>query len=84
MPDVELHRRQAGGQWVSISGQREALKARFSGPCSWMMDARATALGRSESMLRRPLDRYFVTRSWLEDAWGSPVLVRYDGRILRM
>ena len=45
IPEVELQNWASGGQWASTWGQSEVLKASFSGPCSWTMEAEQTAVG---------------------------------------
>lgn len=54
MPEVEVQRREVGGQCFSIWGHMLVLKLGFSGPCSWMMVAWETAVERFGSILRVP------------------------------
>ncbi len=71
MPEVEDQRREVGGQCASIWGQRVVLKEGFSGPCSWMMWACETAVGKvGESLSVSVLKRWARNSFWLELLFG--------------
>jgi hypothetical protein len=85
MPDVLVQKCADVGARDSTCAQIERLKARFSGPCSWIIVAEAQADARVEWMWRRPVVRRVVIAEdweWVElESWL--VLWRKFGSVLR-
>lgn len=66
MPEVLDQKRACAGACVSICGQMDCLKVGVSGPCSWIMSAEETAVGRSGARVRRWEERR-AGRVWVAE-----------------